>query len=37
MKAKENLHSLQYAEGSIVTKDDEKANVLNAFFAPILY
>lgn len=35
MKAKENLRSLLYAEGSIVSKDEEKANIVNAFFAPI--
>lgn len=37
MKAKQKLHSLVYAEGRTVTKDEEKANVLNAFFAPVLH
>jgi len=31
-KAKENLHPLLDAGGNIVTKDEEKAEVLNAFF-----
>jgi len=32
-RAKDNLHPLFDAEGNIVTKDEEKAEVLNAFFA----
>ena len=32
-RAKENLHPLLDAGGNRVTKDEEKAEVLNAFFA----
>ena len=32
-KARENLHPLLDAEGNLVTKDRDKAEVLNAFFA----
>ena len=32
-KARENLHPLLDAEGNLVTKDQDKAEVLNAFFA----
>ncbi|XP_064032402.1 uncharacterized protein LOC135192945 [Pogoniulus pusillus] len=34
-RAKDNLHSLLDREGNIVTKDEEKAEVLNTFFASI--
>ncbi|KAK4815488.1 LOW QUALITY PROTEIN: hypothetical protein QYF61_003024 [Mycteria americana] len=33
--AKENLHPLQDARGNIVTKAEEKAEILNAFFASV--
>ncbi|GAB0210105.1 hypothetical protein GRJ2_003476300 [Grus japonensis] len=34
-RAKENLHPLLDAEGNMATKDGEKAEVLNAFFASV--
>ncbi|KAK0674966.1 LIN1 transcriptase, partial [Pygoscelis papua] len=34
-RAKENLHSLLDAGGNIVTEDEEKVEVLNAFFASV--
>lgn len=34
-RAKENLHSLLDVEGSIVTKDEERAEVLGAYFASV--
>ena len=34
-KARENLHPLLDAEGNMVTKDQEKAEVLNAFVASV--
>jgi len=34
-RAKENLHPLLDARGNIVNKDEEKAEVLNAFFASV--
>ncbi|KAK4806350.1 hypothetical protein QYF61_017219 [Mycteria americana] len=34
-RAKENLHPLSDAGGNVVTKDEEKAEVLNAFFASV--
>ena len=35
-RAKENLHPLLDARGNAVTKDEEKAEVLNAFFCQSL-
>ena len=34
-RARENLHPLLDAEGNMVTKDQDKAEVLNAFFASV--
>ena len=34
-RAKENLHPLLDADGNLVTKDQEKAEVLYAFFATV--
>ena len=34
-KTKENLHSLWDVEGNIANKDEEKAEILNAFFASV--
>lgn len=34
-RARENLHPLLDAEGSLVTKYQDKAEVLNAFFASV--
>ena len=34
-KTRENLHPLSDAEGNLVTKDRDKAEVLNAFFASV--
>ena len=34
-KARENLHALLDAEGNLVTKDRDKAEVVNAFFASV--
>lgn len=34
-RAKENLHPLLDAEGNLNTKDEEKVEVLNAFFASV--
>ena len=34
-RARENLHPLLDAEGSLVTKNQDKAEVLNAFFASV--
>ena len=34
-RARENLHPLLDAEGSLVTKDQDKAEVLNAFIASV--
>ncbi|KAM9590852.1 uncharacterized protein ACIBXB_005900 [Morphnus guianensis] len=34
-RAKENIHPLLDADGNIATKDEEKAEVLNAFFASV--
>lgn len=35
-RAKKNVHSLLDVEGNIVTKDEEKAEVLNVFLASVL-
>jgi len=35
MRASERLHHLLYARGNTVNKDEEKAEVLNAFFASV--
>lgn len=32
-RIKENLHSVLDVKGNVVTKDEDKAEVLNAFFA----
>ena len=34
-RARENLHPFLDAEGNLVTKDQDKAGVLNAFFASV--
>ena len=34
-RAKENLHPLLDVEGNIVTRDEEKTDVINAFFASV--
>jgi len=34
-KPKENLHSLLYVGGNIVTNDEEKSEVFNAFFVTV--
>lgn len=34
-RAEDSLHHLLNTEGSVVTKDDEKADVLNAFFVTV--
>ena len=34
-RARENLHPLLDAEGNLVTKDQDKAEVLNAFLASV--
>jgi len=35
MRARENLYPLLDAKGSLVNKDQDKAEVLNAFFASV--
>ena len=35
-RARENLHPLLDAEGNLVTKDQDKAEVLNAFVASVI-
>lgn len=35
MRAQENLHSSLVTRGTIVAKDEDKAEDLNAFFAPV--
>ena len=34
-RARESLHPLLYAEGNLLNKDQDKAEVLNAFFASV--